>query len=110
MADLVLLLVFVAALLAWPAWNFLTRFAATRLARMPKPGELWRLSPSKTPWSSEREPYVHRVLDVRDGWVRYALLYNGKECEPDCCELAVFLRVFEREPEAAAIPSDERSA
>jgi len=99
-SDVAFVLVLIAAVLAFPAWKFLTRLAQAQLAAQPKPGELWRIVPPNTPWPEDREPSVHRVLDVRDGFVRHAVLYKGTECQPDCTELVVFMRVFKREYDA----------
>lgn len=49
----------------------------------PSAGELWRFTPADDPWGAKNYRPV-RILDARDGWVRYDMggvsLFRDERC------------------------------
>lgn len=61
--------------------------------RLPKPGETWWLDRSdQSPWESTMEPAPVKILDQREGWVRYSM--GGLTFRDERMRVSSFIKIY----------------
>lgn len=81
-------------------WPFRTRQKNNRVEEPDdtiKPGQIWIFEPNYLgPWPQERITKV-KVQDVKEGWVRYAVLPEGFIFQDERMEEECFRKLYRRE-------------